>query len=351
MQKYTVKEVSEISGVTIKALYHYQKIGLLQPYEIAENGYRYYTETELKGLQEIITYRNLNFSLAQIKNMLDGNQTRLSILLDQEKLIKRELLKHRKLKKNIKKLIKAEKEGTLVDHQTLFIGTKIQEQYYSLITNYDDISFPGLIILTFGAIAMQLRTLTIFSSQSINYTAFFKWPSIIAFSCATCIVLFVTLLKLLKKYYGKHDVTYSKNNKLEKMPLERYCKTVFYFDNSFNGDIEETILFSEISDTSFNFYQPFFFKMIFPKNAVISLSYKEIDKITISHTNNKSDIFYDNGKRLVYEHNIEATRDLIYPIIVINILMKDNKEYKLFTSYLGVEEKIQQICREYNLRG
>ena len=60
---YTVHEVAKISGVSIKALYHYHKIGLLIPESIAANGYRYYSDKELKTLQQILFYRELDFSL------------------------------------------------------------------------------------------------------------------------------------------------------------------------------------------------------------------------------------------------------------------------------------------------
>ena len=64
---YTVHEVAKLSGVTIKTLYHYHKIGLLMPESIAENSYRYYGEKELKRLQQILFYRELDFSLENIK--------------------------------------------------------------------------------------------------------------------------------------------------------------------------------------------------------------------------------------------------------------------------------------------
>ncbi|MGG1662981.1 MerR family transcriptional regulator [Brevibacillus sp. NRS-1366] len=64
---YTVHEVAKLSGTTIKTLYHYQKVGLLLPEKITENGYRYYGEKELERLQQILFYRELDFSLERIK--------------------------------------------------------------------------------------------------------------------------------------------------------------------------------------------------------------------------------------------------------------------------------------------
>jgi len=45
---YTVKEVAKFTGVTVKALHHYHRIGLLLPHEVNEAGYRLYGEKELE---------------------------------------------------------------------------------------------------------------------------------------------------------------------------------------------------------------------------------------------------------------------------------------------------------------
>lgn len=59
---YTVHEVAKISGVSIKTLHHYHKIGLLMPERVAEN----YGDKELKRLQQILFYRELEFPLEKI---------------------------------------------------------------------------------------------------------------------------------------------------------------------------------------------------------------------------------------------------------------------------------------------
>lgn len=57
----TVKEVSQLTGITIRTLHHYDKIGLLKPAVIKENGYRYYDDDNLQRLQEIFLSRELEF--------------------------------------------------------------------------------------------------------------------------------------------------------------------------------------------------------------------------------------------------------------------------------------------------
>ncbi len=67
---YTVKKISELSGVTIRALHFYEEVGLLRPAYHGSNGYRYYEEKELLQLQQILFFKELGFSLKQIRKVL-----------------------------------------------------------------------------------------------------------------------------------------------------------------------------------------------------------------------------------------------------------------------------------------
>ena len=67
----TVKEVSHITGVSVRTLHHYDAIGLLKPTQITEAGYRLYDDTALKRLQSILLFRELEFPLQEIKSILD----------------------------------------------------------------------------------------------------------------------------------------------------------------------------------------------------------------------------------------------------------------------------------------
>ena len=68
----TVHEVSKISGVSIRALHHYDKIGLLPATEVNSAGYRLYDDTALERLQHILLFKELEFSLKEIKDILDS---------------------------------------------------------------------------------------------------------------------------------------------------------------------------------------------------------------------------------------------------------------------------------------
>ena len=66
---YHIKEAAQLSGVSVKTLYHYDKIGLLVPLK-SENGYRTYSQEDLERLQVILYYKYLGFSLEKIAELL-----------------------------------------------------------------------------------------------------------------------------------------------------------------------------------------------------------------------------------------------------------------------------------------
>lgn len=68
----TVKEVSKITGVSVRTLHHYDAIGLLKPTEVTRAGYRMYDDTALSRLQSILLFRELQFPLKEIKVILDS---------------------------------------------------------------------------------------------------------------------------------------------------------------------------------------------------------------------------------------------------------------------------------------
>ena len=68
----TVKEVSMLTGVSVRALHHYDAIGLLKPSRVTEAGYRLYDEASLGRLQAILLFRELQFPLKEIRQILDS---------------------------------------------------------------------------------------------------------------------------------------------------------------------------------------------------------------------------------------------------------------------------------------
>lgn len=80
----TVHEVSELTGVTVRALQHYDKIGLLHPSVRTGAGYRLYDDEDLMRLQQIMFFRELEFPLKTIKDILSSPNFDLSRALSQQ---------------------------------------------------------------------------------------------------------------------------------------------------------------------------------------------------------------------------------------------------------------------------
>jgi len=85
----TVHEVSELTGVSIRTLHYYDEIGLLSPTVTTESGYRLYDDTNLRRLQTIMLFRELEFPLKDIKRMINSpGFDQIKALDDQIELLK-----------------------------------------------------------------------------------------------------------------------------------------------------------------------------------------------------------------------------------------------------------------------
>lgn len=80
----TVNEVSKLTGVSIRTLHHYDKIGLLRPSDLSQSGYRLYDDQALERLQQILLFRELEFSLKDIGRILDSDSFDQNAALTQQ---------------------------------------------------------------------------------------------------------------------------------------------------------------------------------------------------------------------------------------------------------------------------
>lgn len=84
----TVKDVSEITGISIRTLRYYDEIGLLKPTKLTEAGYRLYDNKAVEKLQEIMFFRELEIPLIDIKKIMDNpNYDKEQALLTQKSLL------------------------------------------------------------------------------------------------------------------------------------------------------------------------------------------------------------------------------------------------------------------------
>ena len=67
---YTVKQIANLAGVSVRTMHYYDEIDLLKPSTVGNNGYRYYSDDALFQLQQILLYREMDLDLQQIKAIM-----------------------------------------------------------------------------------------------------------------------------------------------------------------------------------------------------------------------------------------------------------------------------------------
>ncbi len=96
---HTIHQLATLSGVSVRTLHYYDEIGLLVPVRQSDNGYRVYTEAEAVQLQQILFFRELDFSLEDIKRIITSPEyTIIEALKAQKKMLR---LKQARLEKLI----------------------------------------------------------------------------------------------------------------------------------------------------------------------------------------------------------------------------------------------------------
>lgn len=137
---YRVRELAALAGVTVKALHHYDRRGVLTPRR-SDSGYRVYTDRDLARLQQIVALKRLGFTLAQIETVLDRTSGDLAHALgEQRKAIESERDRLDRVIKAIRAAEEAIDRGTAVDRSLLERiievidmedGVEAMKKYYS----------------------------------------------------------------------------------------------------------------------------------------------------------------------------------------------------------------------------
>lgn len=119
---YTVKAVSNIAGVSVRTLHHYDEIGLLKPSGHTAAGYRLYGEKDLEKLQQVLFFKELGFDLKEIKRVLaDPAFDRGRALAEHRALLLERQERVRRLIASVDRTLKANKRGTTMN-ATMFDG-------------------------------------------------------------------------------------------------------------------------------------------------------------------------------------------------------------------------------------
>ena len=122
-REWTVGEVARLAHVSVRTLHHYDEIGLLRPTARSVKGYRLYAPADLERLHQILLYRELDFTLEAIGNLLDGPPTdRRGMLKAQRELL---LVRRRRTDAVIRavdRALESMDKGTTMGTEEMFEG-------------------------------------------------------------------------------------------------------------------------------------------------------------------------------------------------------------------------------------
>ena len=121
----TIKEVSQLTGISIRTLRYYDEIGLLKPSRVNEAGYRYYGESEVAVLQQILFYRERGFELKTIQRIIyDENFDMLNAMEEHLQALEKQKKETENLILTVKKTIQSMKGECEMSNKEKFQALK-----------------------------------------------------------------------------------------------------------------------------------------------------------------------------------------------------------------------------------
>jgi len=136
---YTVKKLSELSGVSVRTLHFYEEASLLKPAYYGSNGYRYYEEKELLQLQQILFFKELGFKLKQIRKVLGKSDfDQLAALHSHKQALSKDWERMGKLIKTVDKTIEHLSGKKKMKEEEMyhgFIPKEKQKEYEAYLKN------------------------------------------------------------------------------------------------------------------------------------------------------------------------------------------------------------------------
>lgn len=144
----TVKEISDLTGISVRTLHYYDEIGLLKPTEKSEAGYRLYDDKAVETLQQILFFREFDIPLKQIKAIMDNPiLERNQILEMQRKMLVAKKERMERLISNIDDILKGESKMDFA----IFSKTEIEEMFQTMFDNMPA-NIRNLAVKEFGSV-------------------------------------------------------------------------------------------------------------------------------------------------------------------------------------------------------
>ena len=170
----TVKEVSNLTGISVRTLHYYDEIGLLKPTGKSEAGYRLYDDKALETLQQVLFFREFDIPLKEIKAVmanpaLDRNQ----ILQMQRKMLTAKKERMERLIDSIDDILKGENKMDFA----VFSKTEIEEMFQTMMEHMPE-NMRNIAIKEFGSIEQwKKHYMEVVSSEKMQkgYAKVVEW--------------------------------------------------------------------------------------------------------------------------------------------------------------------------------
>lgn len=170
----TVKEISDLTGISVRTLHYYDEIGLLKPTEKSDAGYRLYDDKALETLQQILFFREFDISLKEIKAVLDNPALeRNQILQVQRKMLVTKKERMERLIASIDDILKGENKMDF----TIFTKTEVEEMFQTMLEHMPE-NMRNIAIKEFGGIEQwKKHYMEVVSSEEMQkgYAKVVEW--------------------------------------------------------------------------------------------------------------------------------------------------------------------------------
>lgn len=170
----TVKEISDLTGISVRTLHYYDEIGLLKPTEKSDAGYRLYDDKAPETLQQILFFREFDISLKEIKAVLDNPALeRNQILQVQRKMLVTKKERMERLIASIDDILKGENKMDF----TIFTKTEVEEMFQTMLEHMPE-NMRNIAIKEFGSIEQwKKHYMEVVSSEEMQkgYAKVVEW--------------------------------------------------------------------------------------------------------------------------------------------------------------------------------
>lgn len=156
----TVREVSNLTGISVRTLHYYDEIGLLRPSALSEGGYRLYDDRALGTLRQILFFRELDMPLKQIMLIL-GNPglDRHQLLSSQKKMLELKKVRLERIIASIEDILKGDNSMDF----SVFSKAELEQMYLDMERNMTEAQ-KKIFVNEFGSMEA-------FKEQFLNHSA------------------------------------------------------------------------------------------------------------------------------------------------------------------------------------